>query len=312
MASMTTINKILPRINRGLKRIFSDRHVVANARNITSALSQIEQYKKNGRIPWSPGYAKYKNVLMMETLADKALMHAFRTGATLPPGYGARIDERIIECPWTISRVAPGPGLLLDAGSVLNAPMFLNAPELSQQKIIIYSLEMDSVQLNPRLSYLHGDFREPVLRDGIFDNIVCISTLEHIGLWPIPKPPYEESLKQPQPEKDLLAYRGVLKTFHDLLKPGGRLLLTVPYGVHEDQDWLQIFGKEQIEDVKRSFGGECATEMYYRHTPEGWQVASAEECRDLRYFNIVKTPEFGPDYAAAARAVACLELVRKA
>lgn len=309
---MTTINKIIPRIGRGLKRVFGDRNVIANVKSISNAMSLIEQYKKNGRIPWSPGYAKYKNVLMMETLADKSLMNAFRQGARLPDGYGMRVDERIVECPWTISRVSPGPGLLLDAGSVLNAPMFLNAPELSQQKIIIYSLEMDSIKLDPRLSYLHGDFREPVLRDGIFDHIVCISTLEHIGMWPIPKPPYEVSLKLPQPEKDLKAYRGVLKTFHDLLKPGGRLLLTVPFGMPEDQDWLQIFGKEQIEDVKTSFGGECETEMYYRHAADGWQVATAEECKDLRYFNIVKTPEFDTDYAAAARAVACLELVRKA
>ncbi len=308
---MTTFNKTIARIGLGVKHLISNRNVVANAQNISNALILIERYKKNGRIPWSPGYAKYKNMLMVEALADKSLMQAFQYGKQLPKGYGLRIDERIVECPWAISRIAPGPGLLLDAGSVLNVPMFLNAPELRHQDIIIYSLELDSVHLNPRLSYLHGDFRNPVLRDGIFDNIVCISTLEHIGMWPIPKPPYSETLKLPQPVKDQTAYRGVLRTFHDLLKPGGRLLLTVPYGVPEDQDWLQIFGPEQIEDVKKSFGGVCVTEVYYRHGGDGWQVTSADECRSLRYFNIVKTPDFDPDYAAAARAVVCLELVRE-
>ncbi len=308
---MTTKNKTLPRVARGLKKIFGGGNPVANAVKITSSLSLIEQYKKNGRIPWSPGYAKFKNLLMMETLTDKKLMETFRQGKPLPKGFGMRLDERVVECPWAISRVQQGQGLLLDAGSVLNAPMFLDAPELSQQKIIIYSLEMDSVRLDPRLSYLHGDFREPVLRDGIFDAIVCISTLEHIGMWPIPKPPYEITLKLPQPEKDLFAYRGVLKTFHDLLKPGGRLLLTVPYGKAEDQDWLQIFGAKQIEDVKQSFGGECLSETYYRHAADGWDTATPEECAELEYFNIVRTPEFGPDFAAAARAVACLELARE-
>lgn len=308
---MTDKNKTLSRIARGLKKVFGGGNPVTNAKNISSSLNLIEQYKKNGCIPWTPGYAKFKNLLLIETLADKNLMELFRQGKPLPAGYGRRLDERVVECPWAISRVRPGSGLLLDAGSVLNTPMFLDAPELSQQKIIIYSLEMDSVRLDPRLSYLHGDFREPVLRDGIFDTIVCISTVEHIGMWPIPKPPYEVTLKQQQPEKDLLAYRGVIKTFHNLLKPGGRLLLTVPFGKAQDQDWLQVFGAGQIEDVKQSFGGDCLSETYYRHAADGWHTSTPEECTDLEYFNIVRTPEFGPDFAAAARAVACLELVRK-
>jgi SAM-dependent methyltransferase len=309
---MTFENRILSRITRGLKKVFAGGNPIANAKKISSSLNLIEQYKKNGCIPWSPGYAKFKNMLMIESLADKNLMELFRQGKPLPAGYGRRLDERVVECPWAISRVKPGPGLLLDAGSVLNTPMFLDAPELRQQQIIIYSLEMDSVHLDPRLSYLHGDFREPILRDGIFDNIVCISTVEHIGMWPIPKPPYEMTLNQPQPEKDLFAYQNVMKTFHDLLKPGGRLLLTVPYGKAEDQDWLQVFGAEQIEGIKQAFSGDSLSETYYRHTADGWYTATPEECANLKYFNIVRTPDFGPDFAAAARAVACLELVRRA
>ena len=308
---MISVDRAFSRVARGMRRIFGGGNPVANALNLSAALSQVEQYKSNGRIPWSPGYSKFKNLLMIESLADPALMQTFRVGGALPEGYGCRIDERIVECPWAISRVRPGSGMLLDAGSVLNAPMFLDRPELAHQKIIIYSLEMDSVRLDPRLSYLHGDFREPVLRDAIFDTIVCISTVEHIGMWPIPKPPYAESLAKPQPEKDLLAYRGVMRTFHDLLKPGGRLLVTVPYGKPEDQDWLQIFGPTQIDDLIQSFGGMCESQTYYRHLPEGWVTASAADCADAEYFNIVKTPEFGPDLAAAARAVACLELVRR-
>lgn len=299
------------RVSRALKKVFSGGNPMTNAKTIYNSVNLIERYKQNGYIPWSPGYSKYKNLVLIETLADKQLMDVFRQGASLPSGYGRRIDERVVECPWAISRVKDAPGLLLDAGSVLNAPMFLDAPELSKQKIIIYSLEMDSFRLDPRLSYLHGDFREPVLKDDIFDTIVCISTLEHVGMWPIPKPPYEVSLKQPQPEKDLFAYRGVLRTFHNLLKPGGKLLLTVPYGKAQDQDWLQVFGRERIEDAKKSFGGVCLSETYYRHAADGWHTATPEECVDLEYFNVVRTPEFGADYAAAARAVACLELSRR-
>ena len=308
---MISNNKVLSRAARGLRKIFGGSNLVNNAKVLSSTFKLVEQYKKNGRIPWSPGYAKFKNMLLIETLANQNLMEIFRRGETLPQGYGLRLDERVVECPWAISRVKSSPGLILDAGSVLNTPIFLDLPELSNQKIIIYSLEIDSVRLDPRLSYLHGDFREPVLRDGICDTIVCISTLEHVGMWPIPKLPYDVNLNLPKPAKDLYAYRGVLKTFHDLLKPEGRLLLTVPFGKTEDQDWLQIFGIDQIEDVKNSFGGLCISETYYRYAADGWHMAKSHECVNLEYFNIVRTPEFGPDFAAAARAVVCLELMRE-
>ena len=298
------------RIKRGMKKIFGGGNPLTNAKAISDSLGLIEQYKKNGCIPWSPGYAKFKNLLLIETLANVELMAVFRTGRPLPDGYGRRLDERVVECPWAISRIRPGKGLLLDAGSVLNTPMFLNAPELAEQQIVIYSLEMDAVQLDPRLSYIHGDFREPILREGIFDAIISISTVEHIGMWPIPKLPYDVTLKQPQPNKDLFAYRPVMKTFHDLLKPGGRLLLSVPFGKADDQDWLQVFDGQGIDDIKRAFGGECVSETYYRHDADGWHTAARDECSNLEYFNIVRTPTFGPDYAAAARAVACLELSR--
>jgi len=130
-------------------------------------------------------------------------------------------------------------------------------------------------------------------------------------MWWIPKPPFEITLKQPQVEKDPEAFKGVLRTFHDLLKPGGRLLITVPFGFGEDQDWLRIFDQAGIQDIKDAFGGMTLSETYYRHyAVEGWRPVAADECADAHYFNIVKTPEFGPDYAAAARAVACLELQR--
>jgi hypothetical protein len=106
------------------------------------------------------------------------------------------------------------------------------------------------------------------------------------------------------------AYREVLRTFHRWLKPGGQLLLTLPYGRFEDHEWLQQFDADGIRDVIASFGGDCRTETYYRHHPEGWQKASAEECSECSYHNLVRRSDFDPDYAAAARAVACLELVR--
>jgi hypothetical protein len=270
----------------------------------------IQQYVSGGRVPWSPGYSKFKNQFLSRVFADGALMDRFRRGDELPVGYGPGLDERVVECPWTIAHLRPGTGRILDAGSVFNTPLILRLPAIRDRTLIIYSLDMDWMDLNPRVSYLFGDFRESVLRDALFETIVCISTLEHVGMWPTPKPPYQESLSKPQPPADRLAYRRALTEFRRMLVPGGQLLLTVPCGQPEDHGWLQVYDSDGIADIKASFAGECKTETYYRYRAEGWQRVAANDCVDCEYFNIVRTPQIAPDNAAAARAVVCLELVR--
>jgi SAM-dependent methyltransferase len=309
---MITPASIVFRARLFARQLFKSPNIVANAKEVVAGVSLIDSYIANGRIPWSPGYAKYKNVVMREALRDADTMARFAEGRPLPAGYGAHIDERIVECPWAIAKLGVGTTRVLDAGSVLNAPFLLEQPQLKNRPLVVYSLEMDHLQLDPNISYVHGDFREPILRDEIFDTIVCISTLEHVGMWWIPKPPFEENLAKPQVQKDLTAYRDALGVFRRLLKPGGRLLLTMPYGFGEDQDWLQIFDAAKVADVKTAFGGETVSETYYRHTPDGWNTANPEDCADLRYFNIVKTPQIAEDKVAAARAVVCLELKRPA
>jgi hypothetical protein len=85
----------------------------------------------------------------------------------------------------------------------------------------------------------------------------------------------------------------------------------VPFGKWENHGWTQQFDRDGVEDVIRTFGGRRQEWRCYRYLPDGWVKATPGECADCEYFNIHATPEFGPDYAAAARAVACLRLVRE-
>ncbi|MCR6629418.1 MAG: hypothetical protein NVV74_04815 [Magnetospirillum sp.] len=273
-------------------------------------MNLIDQYIKGRRIPWSPGYAKFKHKLMVETLADPEMMRRFATTAPLPAGFAPHIDERAVEVPWCLARLGRSSGRVLDAGSVLNSDFILDQPRLKSRDMVIWSLVIDQFLLRRNLSYVHGDFRAPILRPESFETIVCISTIEHVGLWPIPSPPFAESLAKPQPQKDLFGYRGALQTFKELLVPGGHLLVTVPFGKKEDQDWLQVFDEAGVDDIAASFGGQVAEKAFYRTSPEGWQVATPSECADSRYYNFVKQPDRDPDMPAAARAVACLDLVK--
>jgi len=264
----------------------------------------VEQYVRAGRRPWSPGYSRFKDDFIGRVLDDPASMRAFRNSEALPEGFGARLDERVVEYPWVLARLRPA-GWIMDAGSTFNTPLILDRPEIRDHPLLVYTLGTDYVTLRPTLSYLFGDLRETVLKDGLFKTIVCISTLEHIGFGLDYK---RWSAEHPYPEADRHSYRQALAEFRRLLSPGGQLLLTVPYGRYEDHGWLQQFDAAGVRAIKDAFGGSVQDETYYRYTAAGWQIASAAECDDERYFNIHAATGFAPDFAAAARAVACLEL----
>jgi hypothetical protein len=263
-------------------------------------------HQQNGCIPWSTGYHEYKMSQVDKVLADSEMLAIFRQNGPLPAGYGWRLDERIIEYPWMYAHLSNRPTLLLDAGSTLNFPVILSKPLLIQKNCVIYTLAPESVYTSASVSYIYGDLRDTLLRDHWFDEITCISTLEHIGM---DNTQYSQNSQFIQNNQaDFLL---VMKEFDRLLKPGGRLWFTVPYGKYQHMGWQQQFGPALLQQAIDAFGGEVTQQVFYKYNTDGWQVADAEACASCEYFDIHVSTEFDPDYAAAARAVACVELLKK-
>lgn len=145
--------------------------------------SDVDRYLKSGRIPWSPGYKQYRYNTLKIIPTDQELLDVFARGEPLPQGYGVGIDERIVEYPWLLSRMSNNGGLMLDGGSVLNYPFLLDAPQLSAKRLVILTLAPESTMAKRQnVSYMFGDLRETLFRNGAFDLIVSVSTLEHIGM----------------------------------------------------------------------------------------------------------------------------------
>src|SRR6202521_3837783 len=97
------------------------------------------RFKRSGRRPWSSGYLEYKNHEIARWLQPGAFAIP-----SLPPGYGFRLDERIVEYPWLFSRLPAEPGALLDAGSVLNFDYLLDHALLQNKKLHICTLAPES------------------------------------------------------------------------------------------------------------------------------------------------------------------------
>ena len=145
--------------------------------------SLIKQYLEDGRIPWNVGYKEYHLQQIEQALNSPALLNCFYERQILPPGYGYRLDERIVEYPWVFSRSADWGSRILDAGSTLNKPLLLDHPSLRSRKILICNLVAQDWNANrPNVTYLTGDLRNLEVPQESMDLVVCISTLEHIGL----------------------------------------------------------------------------------------------------------------------------------
>jgi hypothetical protein len=139
-------------------------------------------YVARGRKPWTIGYGEYRRRLLRQILTDPDLLRRFRESVALPSGFATRVDARMVELPWALSRIANRDARLLDAGSSLNHRVVLEAPSMRRKKVTIMTLAPEpECYCSAGVSYCYGDLRETPFLDEYFDEIVCISTLEHIG-----------------------------------------------------------------------------------------------------------------------------------
>lgn len=272
----------------------------------------LQRYRENGYLPWSEGYYLYRDQVIASALASPQVLDAFRRGESLPPGYGWHLDERVVEYPWMITRLSDHPTRLLDAGSTLNLPVVLAHARLKTKKLTIITLAPEPVPvyswgIQQGISYDFDDLRHAPYRDHWFDEVVCLSTLEHVGL---DNQMYGATMDGSlQPDSFLTAAAELLR----VTRPGGKLLITVPFGEFQHVYWdshlfMQQFDSRLLNRLKGCFSGCTLTAEFYQYTPDGWQRSSEANCAACRYFNIHESSDFDPDFAAAARAVACLEV----
>lgn len=271
--------------------------------------SEVEKYLKSGRIPWSPGYKQYRYGQLSAIPANAQLLEAFGRNEPLPPGYGVGLDERIVEYPWLLSRLRDSEGLLLDGGSVLNYPFLLDAPQLSGKRVVIMTLAPEStIEKRQNVSYVFGDLRDTIFRDEIFDVIVSVSTLEHVGMDNAMLYTADGRHKESSPDD----YVRVIQEFRRVLKPGGRFLMTVPFGKSQNLGWLCQFDAERLKQAIAAFGPGLVATTFYKYGPQGWSVSDEASCRECEYFDVHSAARPADDLAAAARAVVCLEFVKDA
>jgi hypothetical protein len=249
-------------------------------------------YARTGLKRW---YKDYR-----ETILPQAVQWSFDS-TRLSAKYGWRVDERIVEFPWLLSRLSAGNGKLLDAGSALNHDFLVHHPVLRQKEVTIMTLAPEEICFwRDGISYIYGDLRRTCLRDNYFDYVASISTIEHIGMNNTLF--YTEDTGRN--ENDPTAYLSAVHELRRILKPGGISLITVPYGERSIREWIQIFDGEMVESVVNAFQPTSHAITYFRYgATDGWQLSSREAAQDAKYFDPTRDTPW-PGCPLAAEAVA--------
>lgn len=199
-----------------------------------------------------------------------------------PPGS----DERVIEIPWVLSRLQTGR--VLEVGYAFAEPAYLAALcRLVPSGLVGIDLAEAAVA---GMETVVADVRAMPFDDRSFDQVLLVSTLEHIGA--------NNEVYGLGAESDDAARAEALREVRRVLRPGGSLLVTVPLGEPEDYGW---FRQEDVAGWCKLFiraGLFIEEQEAYELLGEGWRAAPAFDPQGVRY------GERGP----AASAVLCADL----
>lgn len=267
---------------------------------------RIKIYQICGGRPGVYGYSYYRERVIKNILNEGRFFNFFLDNKPLPHRFGLRLDERVIEYPWIFARLRSQGGMLLDAGSALNHEYLLDLAALKSRSVFIYNITVENIFRRNNVSYIYGDLRDNVFKDEFFNEIICISTLEHIGMDNTLLYSKDERLKEFYPDD----YIKVIKEFRRVLKTGGKLFITIPFGRYENLGWLQQFDYQRIRIISDTFGGSSSKLSFFKYSKEGWQISEPSSCVDCSYFDLHKAKKYNSDYVVAARAVACMELIK--
>jgi SAM-dependent methyltransferase len=165
--------------------------------------------------------------------------------------------DRVVEEPWVISKVRPGERIL-DIGSATSRYLTKFPSDCK-----IYGIDIRPGPAQAGIALLRANLMFAPFRPGSFDAITCVSTIEHIGCFV-----YGQFV-------DRFGDEVAMRHMRLLLRPGGRLLLTTPFGKGAVYSWLRVYNKTTFG---RLIGGFKPVSIeYFRRDGEQYLPCRREE-----------------------------------
>lgn len=175
-------------------------------------------------------------------------------------------SERIIENPIIIQHLPAKPSKILDVGS-----RYSQVPlEMASLGHEVWALDIEEyIFKHKHLKYVKGDIRNTKFKNGFFDVVTIISTLEHVGMG---KTSYGD---EEEKDGDVTAMQEIRR----ILKPGGIVLITVPFGKAKFLPFLRVYDKARIKKITKGF--KVVKEIYMLNDNENWGISTYEKVKDV-------------------------------
>jgi len=236
------------------------------------------------------GSREFQEVLTVEQILRER-SHSSKP-FTIDPGEvlpAPNTTERVVEIPWMLSRYEGEPrvldtGYAFASGVYLSALLDLGIPSLHGADLALLSV--------PGMHRVRADIRGLPYREGTFDLVYCISTIEHVGF-------DNTRYGLPFRPKDAAAAANSLREIAKVLNPHGRLLISVPFGRREERGWMFQYDADSWEELIRESPFTVREQEMFRLGAEGW-----ERVKDPRSMQLLSYGDESP----AARGVLCAVL----
>jgi len=167
------------------------------------------------------------------------------------------INDRSIEIPFLLRNLKKGS--ILDIGSAdaeYISDLFRYIPE--DKYILRVDLRDIEVSDNIKEKYLISDIRKLNSRNiGKFDNVILLSTLEHMGVNEYGK----EQLIGLSKEAIINSQISIFNHCKQFIDNNGRMIITIPCGQFANGGWIIVYDREMINLLKRDM--KIINERYY-------------------------------------------------
>jgi SAM-dependent methyltransferase len=173
------------------------------------------------------------------------------------------VNERMVEVPFVLRSLEESDERILDVGcsqSIL--PL-----ELAHLGFRVWGIDQRSYPVrHPNFAFVRCDVCQLSFPASFFDTVICLSTLEHVGLGFYGDTRHERG--------DLAAIRELSR----VLKPGGKLILTTPYG-RRGEGWQRVYDSAGIAELLAGLRIEKA--RYCVQAGDVWQETDERSLREI-------------------------------
>jgi len=218
------------------------------------------------------GSAEFARVELLDAGLARAAAERAKRGRPRELRADAASDERAIEIPWCLARYA-GEHRVLDAGYAFAEPAYLaGLTALGAGELTGVDLSASEV---PGLRSVVADVRQLPFPDGSFDLAFCISTLEHVGR--------DNEIYEVDAPRETSGDEAALRELRRVLGHDGRLLVSVPTGLEDDQGWQLIRPPADWIALFERAGFIVYEDELYARDGTGWHAATLTEASAARY-----------------------------